>query len=133
MKSYRAFLDIRFESSIHSHYLQIVRLIRGILIEELLMVNPTNFYSFFIFFHFAWGKIKMSKGIWTRHFSEEGKTFYYNASKNMSLWQPPPDSIVHEAANWQQSHVYQQPKNPVPQSTAVGTATYGSSYSTESR
>ena len=42
----------------------------------------------------------MSKGMWTRHYTpEEGKTFYYNANSNRSLWLPPKDSIIHEAAN----------------------------------
>ena len=41
----------------------------------------------------------MSKGIWTKHFSVDGKTYYYNAAQNRSLWTPPPDSVVHEAIN----------------------------------
>lgn len=42
----------------------------------------------------------MSRGMWTKHFTSDGKKcFYYNASKNMSVWNPPPDSIVHNAVN----------------------------------
>jgi hypothetical protein len=41
----------------------------------------------------------MSNGIWTKHFSVEGKTYYFNAAQNRSLWIAPQDSIVHEAVN----------------------------------
>jgi hypothetical protein len=41
----------------------------------------------------------MSKGIWTKHLSIDGKAYFYNAGQNRSLWMPPPDSIVHEAIN----------------------------------
>jgi hypothetical protein len=39
----------------------------------------------------------MSKGMWTKQYTKEGKTFYYNAAQNKSVWTPPMDSIVHEA------------------------------------
>lgn len=35
--------------------------------------------------------------MWTKQISSDGRIFYYNASKNESVFQPPPDSIVHEA------------------------------------
>ena len=39
-------------------------------------------------------------GIWTKHFTVEGKVYFYNAAQNRSLWSPPrTDSIIHEAAN----------------------------------
>lgn len=41
----------------------------------------------------------MSKGMWTKHFTLEGKEFYFNASQNRSLWTPPSDSIIHRAPN----------------------------------
>jgi|EP00596_Hydrurales_sp_CCMP1899_P004262 hypothetical protein len=41
----------------------------------------------------------MSNGIWTKHFSVEGKIFYFNAAQNRSLWIAPQDSIIHEAVN----------------------------------
>ena len=42
----------------------------------------------------------MSKGMWTKHYASDGtRFFYYNASKKQSLWQPPPDSVIHEAPN----------------------------------
>ena len=41
----------------------------------------------------------MSKGMWTKHFSVEGKVYYYNAALNKSQWSPPSDAIVHEAVN----------------------------------
>ena len=41
----------------------------------------------------------MSKGIWTKHFSVDGKIYFYNAAQNRSVWVPPSDSIIHEAAN----------------------------------
>ena len=41
----------------------------------------------------------MSKGIWTKHFSVDGKVYFYNAAQNRSLWVPPTDSIIHEAVN----------------------------------
>ncbi|RYH29853.1 hypothetical protein EON65_07170 [archaeon] len=43
--------------------------------------------------------MRMSNGMWTKHITEGGKVFYYNAEQNRSLWQPPPDSMVHEAPN----------------------------------
>lgn len=39
----------------------------------------------------------MSHGMWTKYVTEDGKVFYYNAEQNRSLWQPPVDSLVHEA------------------------------------
>jgi hypothetical protein len=39
----------------------------------------------------------MSKGMWTKQFTKEGKAFYYNAAQNRSVWHPPSDSVVHEA------------------------------------
>lgn len=41
----------------------------------------------------------MSKGIWTKHFSVDGKIYFYNAAQNRSVWVPPADSIIHEAIN----------------------------------
>jgi hypothetical protein len=41
----------------------------------------------------------MSNGMWTKHFSVEGKIYYFNAAQNRSLWIAPQDSIVHEAVN----------------------------------
>lgn len=41
----------------------------------------------------------MAKGMWTKHFTPSGKAYYFNASQNMSLWEPPRDSIIHEAPN----------------------------------
>lgn len=49
----------------------------------------------------------MSRGMWTKHFTSDGKQFYYNATKNISMWNYPPDSIIHEAPN----------AKPPPQST----------------
>lgn len=40
----------------------------------------------------------MSRGMWTKCWTPDGsQSFYYNASKNQSVWQPPPDAIIHEA------------------------------------
>lgn len=39
----------------------------------------------------------MVKGMWTKQYAADGKAFYFNAAQNRSVWQPPPDSIVHEA------------------------------------
>jgi len=40
----------------------------------------------------------MSRGIWTKCWTTDGsQTFYYNAAKNQSVWQPPLDAIIHEA------------------------------------
>jgi hypothetical protein len=41
----------------------------------------------------------MSKGMWTKHFTPEGKPFYFNAAQSRSVWRSPPDSIIHEAPN----------------------------------
>ena len=41
----------------------------------------------------------MSKGMWTKHYTPEGKIFYFNAALNKSLWNPPLDAIIHEAPN----------------------------------
>jgi len=41
----------------------------------------------------------MSKGMWTKHFSNDGKIFYYNAHLNKSLWTAPSEAIVYEAPN----------------------------------
>ena len=41
----------------------------------------------------------MSKGIWTKHFSPEGKAYYFNAAENRSVWQPPANANTHEATN----------------------------------
>jgi hypothetical protein len=41
----------------------------------------------------------MSKGMWTKHLTIDGNAYYYNAAKNISVWQPPIDSIIHEAPN----------------------------------
>eukprot|EP01039_Chlorochromonas_danica_P002130 gene2130-2324_t len=41
----------------------------------------------------------MSKGMWTKHLTADGKAFYYNASQNRSVWTAPSDSVVHEAPN----------------------------------
>jgi hypothetical protein len=38
-------------------------------------------------------------GIWTKHFTVDGKVYYYNSAQNRSLWSAPPDSITHEAPN----------------------------------
>lgn len=41
-------------------------------------------------------------GMYTKHFSQDGKVYYYNASLNKSVWSPPTDNpqiIVHEAPN----------------------------------
>ena len=39
----------------------------------------------------------MLKGMWTKHIGTDSKVFYFNAEQNNSVWEPPPDSIVHEA------------------------------------
>jgi hypothetical protein len=44
----------------------------------------------------------MTKGMWTKCISNDGKVFYFNASQNRSAWNPPPDSIIHEAPNLRQ-------------------------------
>ena len=42
----------------------------------------------------------MSRGLWTKCYSLDGsQTYFFNAAKNVSLWTPPPDSIIHEAIN----------------------------------
>eukprot|EP01031_Cornospumella_fuschlensis_P033375 gene33375-40379_t len=61
----------------------------------------------------------MSNGMWTKHVTEGGKVFYYNAEQSRSLWQPPTDSLVHEAPYLKpilsslsppSSSIFQQPK-----------------------
>ncbi len=37
--------------------------------------------------------------MWTKHLTTEGKVFYFNAAQNRSVWNPPPESVVHEAPN----------------------------------
>ena len=39
--------------------------------------------------------------MWTKHYSVEGKAYYYNAALNESKWQPPnnPQIVIHEAQN----------------------------------
>jgi hypothetical protein len=44
----------------------------------------------------------MTKGMWTKCISNDGKVFYFNASQNRSAWNPPPDSIIYEAPNLRQ-------------------------------
>jgi hypothetical protein len=44
-------------------------------------------------------KNKMSRGIWTKHLSVNGKAYFYNSAQNRSVWIPPPESIIHEAIN----------------------------------
>lgn len=39
------------------------------------------------------------KGMWTKHVTSEGKVFYFNAYLEKSVWNPPSDCLVHEAAN----------------------------------
>lgn len=40
------------------------------------------------------------KGMWTKHFTKEGKVYYFNAALNKSVWNSPPsDTVVHEAPN----------------------------------
>lgn len=46
-------------------------------------------------------KGKMSKGMWTKHYTEDGKIFYFNAAQNRSVWTTPFDAIIHEAPNLQ--------------------------------
>ncbi len=41
----------------------------------------------------------MSKGMWTKQFTSSGKAFYYNSTQNLSVWQPPSDSVIHEASH----------------------------------
>lgn len=41
----------------------------------------------------------MSKGMWTKHIASDGRTFYFNAAQNRSVWQPPHDAVLHEAPN----------------------------------
>lgn len=41
----------------------------------------------------------MSKGMWTKCLTAEGKAFYYNAAQNRSVWVPPSEAVVHEAPN----------------------------------
>lgn len=41
----------------------------------------------------------MSKGMWTKCLTPEGRPFYYNAVQNQSLWEPPAEVVIHEAAN----------------------------------
>mmetsp|Transcript_5517 Transcript_5517/g.5695 ORF Transcript_5517/g.5695 Transcript_5517/m.5695 type:complete len:198 (+) Transcript_5517:164-757(+) len=51
----------------------------------------------------------MSKGMWTKQFTEDEKVFYYNATLMKSVWSPPVDAVIHEAENL---------KPPVPESPA---------------
>ena len=44
-------------------------------------------------------RTKMSRGIWTKHLSVDGKAYFYNSAQNRSVWIPPPESIIHEAIN----------------------------------
>lgn len=45
----------------------------------------------------------MSRGMWTKCWTLDGsQSFYYNAAKNQSVWQPPPDAIIHEAIHLKQ-------------------------------
>ena len=37
--------------------------------------------------------------MYTKNQMEDGTVFYFNASLNKSVWKPPADSIIHEAAN----------------------------------
>ena len=42
------------------------------------------------------------KGMFTKNISIDGSVFYFNSSQNKSLWKPPADAIIHEAANLKQ-------------------------------
>ena len=57
-------------------------------IDSILSVTATHKSPFY----------SMSKGIWTKQFTVEGKSYYFNAAQNRSLWAPPADSEVHDAA-----------------------------------
>ena len=37
--------------------------------------------------------------MWTKHFSIDGKVYYFNAALCKSQWSPPSDGVVHEAPN----------------------------------
>jgi hypothetical protein len=37
--------------------------------------------------------------MWTKHLTSDGRSFYYNAAQNRSLWHPPSGACVHEAVN----------------------------------
>ncbi len=37
--------------------------------------------------------------MWTKHFTADGKVFYFNAAVNRSVWSPPNDAVIHEAPN----------------------------------
>ena len=37
--------------------------------------------------------------MWTKHYTSDGKAYYYNAAQDRSLWHAPKDSIIHEAVN----------------------------------
>ncbi len=39
--------------------------------------------------------------MWTKHYTEDGKIFYFNAAQNRSVWTTPFDAIIHEAPNLQ--------------------------------
>lgn len=41
--------------------------------------------------------------MWTKHINKNGRAFYFNSVYDKSVWQPPTDSLVHEAANLQES------------------------------
>lgn len=38
-------------------------------------------------------------GLWTKHFSVDQRTYYYNAAQGRSVWEPPPEANVHAAIN----------------------------------
>ena len=37
--------------------------------------------------------------MWTKHFTSDGKIFYYNCTLSKSMWHPPQDAVVHDAVN----------------------------------
>lgn len=37
--------------------------------------------------------------MWTKHFTCDGKVFYFNAALNRSTWNTPTDAVIHEAPN----------------------------------
>jgi hypothetical protein len=39
----------------------------------------------------------MSSGFYTRHYLEDGRSFYFNAERNVSSWTAPADCTAHEA------------------------------------
>ena len=45
----------------------------------------------------------MSRGMWTKCIAlcdGEEKVFYYNSTKNISVWHPPSNDIIHEAVSF---------------------------------